>query len=379
MKIIAWYLPQFHEIPENNEWWGEGFTEWVNVKKAKPYNEYQRQPRVPLGKNYYNLLEEGVMEWQVNLAQKYGIYGFCMHHYWFEDKMLLEKPMENYLNNKKLTLPYCISWVNGNWTNQWVSASPKILIKQTYGGKVEWKRHFMYLLRFFKDPRYIKVDNKPLLVIYSPEEMECLNDMMDFWQMLAKESGLDGLALAYQGMLFDGKNKDDSRFMFDIDYQPGSFFRNKKVEKYSHLKKVKDSFSPGLKKALKPILYYVTRSFTKITDKKLPAYTYEDVWEDILSQNPKSEKNVPGAFVDWDTSPRKGENATYVIGATPKKFEEYLKRQIINARNRYKKDMIFLFSWNEWAEGGYLEPDEINRYGYLEAVRNSLIDTGEWE
>lgn len=380
MKIIAWYLPQFHEIPENNEWWGEGFTEWCNVKNAKAINELQNQPRVPLNGNYYNLLNNDVKHWQVELAKKYGVYGFCMHHYWFKEKMLLEKPMEQYLEDKSLDLPFCISWVNGNWTNQWVSDNPKILMKQTYGGKEEWQRHFLYLLQFFKDKRYIKVNGKPLLVVYSPEEIVCLNDMMDYWQELALKNDLPGLALAYQGMIFGTKGEDDdSRFMFNIDYYPGWYFRNRKVERYSNLKKIKDGIPKSIINIIKPIMYYATRKFTRVTDKKNPSYTYEEVWEAILNKKPNGEKNVPGAFVDWDNVSRKGNNATYVTGACPEKFEKYLEKQIINAKEIYNKDMIFIFSWNEWAEGGYLEPDELNKYGYLEAIKKALINTGEWE
>lgn len=151
MKVIAFYLPQFHEIPENNEWWGKGFTEWVNVKKAKPLYRGQNQPRVPLQRNYYNLEDVSVQEWQVELAKKYGVYGFCMYHYWFNGHLLLEKPVEQYLKNNKLDLPFCLCWANENWTNVWAAGGNKILISQTYGDKNEWKKHFDYFLPFFKD------------------------------------------------------------------------------------------------------------------------------------------------------------------------------------------------------------------------------------
>ena len=380
MKIIAWYLPQFHEVPENNEWWGDGFTEWVNVKNAVAISEEENQPRVPLDNNYYNLLDDETKKWQVELAKKYGVYGFCIHHYWFSGKMLLEKPLEQYLANKSLDLPFCISWTNGNWTNQWVSDSPKILMKQTYGDSKEWEKHYQYLDQYFQDDRYIKIEGKPLLVIYSPEEIPCLNEMLDFWQEKAKEKGFPGLAFAYQGMIYDGKkDKDDSRFMFDIDYCPGWYFRNKKVQKYSKLKKYRDSIPSWMEKIFAPVLYYATRHFTKVTNKKNPSYSYEEVWEGLLNKKPINNKNVPGAFVDWDNVSRKKENATYIVGASPEKFEKYMERQIINARDNYKKDMIFIFSWNEWAEGGYLEPDTLHGYGYLEAIRQALINTNEWE
>ena len=177
MKVIAFYLPQFHEIAENNEWWGEGFTEWVNVKNAKPLTKNHNQPHVPLNNNYYNLLNDDVKKWQIDLAKEYGIYGFCMYHYWFNGHLLLEKPVEQFLKNKELDFPFCLCWANENWTNVWAAEGNKILISQTYGDQEEWERHFEYFLPFFKDNRYIKEDGCPLLVIYKPDIMENMNEI----------------------------------------------------------------------------------------------------------------------------------------------------------------------------------------------------------
>ena len=141
MKIIAFYLPQFHNIPENDEWWGNGFTEWTNVKKEKPLYEGHMQPRVPLGGNYYNLLDDNVKIWQADLAKKYGVYGFCYYHYWFNGKMLLEKPMEQMLANKEVDMPFCVCWANEPWTKAWVGDEKKLLIAQEYGKEEEWKQH----------------------------------------------------------------------------------------------------------------------------------------------------------------------------------------------------------------------------------------------
>lgn len=147
MKIIAFYLPQFHNIPENDEWWGNGFTEWTNVKKAKPLYEGHMQPRVPLGGNYYNLLDDNVKIWQADLAKKYGVYGFCYYHYWFNGKMLLEKPMEQMLANKEVDIPFCICWANEPWTKAWVGDERKLLIAQEYGQEEEWKQHLKRFIR----------------------------------------------------------------------------------------------------------------------------------------------------------------------------------------------------------------------------------------
>lgn len=220
MKIITFYLPQFHEIPENNEWWGKGFTEWVNVKKAQPLYEGHEQPRVPLNENYYNLLDPNVQVWQAKIAKEYGVYGFCYYHYWFNGKLLLEKPMENMLKNRDIDIPFCVCWANEPWTRAWVGET-KVLIPQLYGEKREWKEHFDYLLPFFKDSRYICDDGKPLVVIYRPEVIECLNEMLDYWNELAIQEGFEGLTYAYQNIDFDLKaDKDDSRFKYNIEFQP---------------------------------------------------------------------------------------------------------------------------------------------------------------
>ncbi|HFR3551845.1 TPA: glycoside hydrolase family 99-like domain-containing protein, partial [Streptococcus suis] len=199
MKTIAFYLPQFHSIPENDEWWGKGFTEWTNMKAAKPLFEGHNQPRIPLNNNYYNLLDEKTMEWQVELAKKHGLYGFCFYHYWFNGHMLLEKPMEIMRQSEKINFPYTICWANEPWTNAWKSdGNEKTLIAQHYGREKEWKQHFEYLLQFFKDKNYIVENNKPLLLIYRPEIIECLNEMLDYWNKLAIEAGFSGIDFGYQ-------------------------------------------------------------------------------------------------------------------------------------------------------------------------------------
>jgi lipopolysaccharide biosynthesis protein len=198
MKIIAFYLPQFHEIPENNAWWGEGFTEWTNVKKAQPLYRGHYQPRIPLGQNYYDLCRIETLVWQTNIARNYGISGFCFYHYWFNGKLLLEKPIELYLNHSECELPFCLCWANESWTNGWVSENNDVIMPQTYGGESEWESHFLYLLKYFKDPRYITKDGKPLLVIYKPQEITNLPLMLDYYQKRALEHGFEGIHFAYQ-------------------------------------------------------------------------------------------------------------------------------------------------------------------------------------
>lgn len=376
MKIIAFYLPQFHNIPENDEWWGDGFTEWVNVKKAQPLYPDHCQPRVPQGKNYYNLLDDNVKIWQAELAKKYGIYGFCYYHYWFDGHMLLEKPMEQMLKNKNIDIPFCICWANEAWTKAWIGET-KTLIPQRYGTKKEWKEHFEYLLPFLKDSRYIKDDKgKPLFVIYRPEIIEVLNEMLDYWQILAQENGLPGLTFAYQQIHFDlQKNKDDSRFDFNIEFQPAYAFHDMTANKFKLLRGIKA-------KVAKIVEKYTGKDIRQIgRGSKLMGFnfiSYDAAWEKILSKKVFDEKAVPGSFVDWDNTPRHGERGRIYIGANPEKFEKFMIQLIKKTKNEYHKDMIFVDAWNEWAEGAYLEPDERFGEGYLKAVRNALCATNEF-
>jgi len=368
MKTIAFYLPQFHSIPENDEWWGKGFTEWVNVEKAKPLYSGHYQPRIPLNENYYNLLDPETMFWQVKLAKEYGLYGFCFYHYWFDGKMLLDKPVNIYLENKKLDLPFCLCWANENWTNGWAAKKPQILIGQKEGDKKQWKEHFDYFLPFFKDERYIRENNKPLLVIYKPDLFPNISSMLEYWDTLAKEEGLMGITFAAQ---LKPEDEVNSCFDMHIEYQPTNV--------YIEMTKTRNPLMKKIKKCIKSFLgKYFKIDVEGIKIQKLPIYSYEDIWNKILSIPIQNEKQVPGAFVDWDNTARKKERGYVIEGATPKKFKEYFSLQIKNAKENYKKDYIFLFAWNEWAEAGYMEPDEKFGYGYLESLRDALIENNEF-
>ena len=374
MKIITFYLPQFHEIPENNEWWGKGFTEWVNVKKAQPLYEGHEQPRVPLNENYYNLLDPNVQVWQAKIAKEYGVYGFCYYHYWFNGKLLLEKPMENMLKNRDIDIPFCVCWANEPWTRAWVGET-KVLIPQLYGEKREWKEHFDYLLPFFKDSRYICDDGKPLVVIYRPEVIECLNEMLDYWNELAIQEGFEGLTYAYQNIDFDLKaDKDDSRFKYNIEFQPLYARHDMFKNNHKYIKALRRKVAAFVEKNFGfDLMRYGVGFFNKSNQ-----ISYDEAWNKILTRKPETEKNVPGAFVGWDNTPRKGERGEIFVGDTPEKFEKYLTQQIIRAKNIYNKDMIFMYAWNEWAEGGYLEPDTRSGFRNLEVIKNALKSTNEF-
>lgn len=378
MRIIAYYLPQFHDIPENDEWWGKGFTEWTNIKKAKPQFEGHQQPKVPLNNNYYNLLDNDVKRWQVEIAKEYGVYGFCYYHYWFNGKLLLEKPMEQMLADKTIDFPFCISWANHSWSKTWVGDRKTTLIKQEYGDEKEWVDHFNYLLQFFKDERYIKENGKPLLVLYQPEVIPCLNEMLDLWESLAKNAGFPGLCLAFQTITTDFiKEADDPRFTYCIEYQPRQGRVRLTDRNLGWIKRARRKIARIIRRATGiDILQLGTASLQKIAHTN--RIDYDDVWNSICSMRPLSNKSVPGAFSMWDNSPRYGEKAEIYIGSSPEKFEHYMTRQIEHCKKDYGTDIIFFFAWNEWCEGGYLEPDTDNGFAYLEGIRNALINNQEW-
>lgn len=378
MKVIAFYLPQYHNIPENSEWWGDGFTEWVNVKAAKPVFEGHEQPKVPLNDNYYDLTDDNVKIWQAELAKKYGIYGFCYYHYWFSGKMLLQTPMEQMLANKDIKLPFCISWANETWTKAWVNNEKKVLILQKYGDEEEWRQHFNYLLPFFKDERYMKIDNKPFFIIFRPEAIDCLNEMLDCWNQLAIENGFAGMTFAYQMLNFDiTDGSDDSRFDYDIEFQPAYAQYDINNRKLPTLKKIRRNIAKTVEKRFGvDILRYGGNLGKKLL--KENRVDYSEVWDAVIKRTPKDQKNVPGAFVAWDNTPRYKERGVVFTNNTPEIFEKYMTKQVKRARDVYHKDMMFIYAWNEWAEGGYLEPDTSNGYKYLEAIKNALEANNEF-
>lgn len=374
MKIIPLYLPQFHTIPENDEWWGKGFTEWVNVRDAKPLFEGHNQPRVPLNNNYYDLSDIETLKWQCRIAKEYGIYGFCMYHYWFNGHLLLEKPMEMLLAHPEIDIKYCISWANHDWTDAWKASNrqPKVLIAHNFDDEKDWVDHFNYLLPFFKDPRYMTENNKPLMVIYIPNIIRKLKKMLDVWSQMARENGFDGLTFIYQSAASSFDNSwDHSLFDYGVEMNPGyvglanrqknsSFFP--KLMKYSH----------EIKRFL-----HIRRSLLpqkKITEVSKADYDY--TWQRILELRPISNapKMIPCAFTDWDNTPRHKERGYLFQGVSPDKFKSYFKQLIDNTKNFYDTDMIFVFAWNEWAEGGYLEPDEKNGFAFLEAIKECLSE-----
>ena len=347
-KLLAFYLPQFHEIPENNEWWGKGFTDWTNVKKAETLVANQYQPREPLNDNYYDLSDVEVMKWQSKIAQEHGIYGFCYYHYWFNGKLLLEKPLENMLKDKEVTIPFCFSWANEPWARTWDGQNTNILMAQEYGSEKEWEEHFNYLNQFFKDERYIKVNNKPMLLIYRTEHIPNVNKMVEFWDKLALENGFDGIYLVETLTIFQNDSFVDKSSAV-VEFEP-MFTMSSDL---SFFQKVYDQ-----------LLSY--------TNKGLRSKSYDAVWKTILKRKNKNSKNKKvflGGFVDWDNTARKGNKGLYYRNMNTDKFKTYFAQQYAKAKKQ-ESDYLFINAWNEWAEGTYLEPDKKCGYEILENIKD---------
>lgn len=360
MKRIAFYLPQFHSIPENDEWWGEGFTEWTNVKKSRPYFKGHIQPEIPLDENYYCLDDVSVLEEQSELALSYGIDGFCYYHYWFEGKKLLEKPIEQMLNNKNIKIPFCLCWANESWSRTWDGAENQILIKQNYDESIEaWKTHFEYLLHFFKDDRYIKFNNKPVLILYKPQLINHCKNMIDYWDKLAKNAGFNGLYVGCQHPSALDKSLESTGMDFGIEFEPLFSMKCEKDELDSILKKCLYSLKHPVW-----LLWKIRRLLFNYPN----VHDYDIVWQRIINRSP-DEKMAPGAFPAWDNTPRRGKDADVYYKSTPEKFKKYFREREKNAEQRYEIPFLFINAWNEWAEGAHLEGDSINGMAYLEAIK----------
>lgn len=357
-KVIAIHLPQFHEIKENNEWWGEGFTEWTNVRRGKPLYKGHYQPRVPLNDDYYDLSCLSVLEKQMKLARKAGIYGFAFYHYYFAGKKLLEKPIEQYRDNSKEPFPYCLIWANQSWSRTWYRGNmgTSVLLQQSYGLTKEWEEHFYYLLSFFKDKRYIKIDNKPVYIIYIPQDIKCRNQMFACWNKLAKENGFDGIYLIAMNTSY---GKDSQSFLYDgyINFEPQNTLAND-ISWRSYLSELKKRERIKGKTSE----FYINREYSYI-------YIIKEIIKKSIKE--KNERCYYGLFPDSDNTPRKDEDGFVIRGCHPVLFYFALKA-LYTLSCKYNKEFIFINAWNEWSEGAYLEPDKKNKYGYLHSIRKVI-------
>ena len=364
-KVFAAYLPQFHQIAENDLFWGEGFTDWDNVKTAKPLFDGHIQPKKPLDENYYDLSHIETIKWQASIAKQYGVDGFNIYHYWFKDgKHVLYKPAELLLANPGIDIKYFFSWDNCSWVRSWGQHvgnawSPKsdegrkgtfLLLEFSYGNKEQWRNHFLYLLPFFNDPRYLKIDGRPVFAFMTSLNSDKLIEMCDYWQELSREHRLEGLYLISNCDALRNKKLLDNQFF----YQPNAAAWGMRMSIENKLKK-----------------YFKIQSKQKGNVKY--NYDYDFVWKRLLRTADRNRKSrlILGGIVKFDDTPRRGNQARIITNASPEKFEFYFRKlyQLCCNTNR---EILLLTAWNEWGEGAYLEPDIENGYEYLEALKNAI-------
>lgn len=364
VKLLAMYLPQFHAIPENDEFWGKGFSDWVTVKKARPLFKGHEQPKIPLDNRYYDLSKVENIRWQAEIAKNYGIDGFGIYHYWFNnDKNLLTKPAEILLDNRDIDIGFFFAWDNTSWKRSWSNVkggnawaplmdggvkpnAPEILVQYILGDETDWLNHYNYLKKFFKDNRYIKKDNQPIFSIYHYDEN--IERMCNYWNSLAKEDGFAGICFIFR--FDDGKNIPDERNVFK--YEPN----------YSGWRKL--SF---LEKSLNKIKKIIQKSGS------LNRYNYDVIWKKILKNAKKCTRDnmYHGGFVSYDDTPRRGKRGIVVENASAEKLKRYLT-ELMKISSEQKKEFVFLTAWNEWGEGAYVEPDCSHGYEFADAIKQSL-------
>lgn len=351
-RAIAYYLPQYYPIPENDEWWEKGFTEWTNVTKAKPLFPGHHQPNLPSELGFYDLRVPEMRVQQAQLAKEHGIEGFCYWHYWFGNgKRILERIFKEVLESGSPDFPFCLAWANETWKGIWHGLDNQILAEQKYPGKEDYLAHFYELLPAFQDKRYIRVNNKPLFVIYKPFDISDIRSFMDLWNSLAKENALEGIY--FVGHLFDYRRSQE---VLDLGLDAVNVVRMNEVQR--QLPKPHLGFKEKFKYKLKNI------------PTNLPVYKYEDAIKVLLGEESKKDKIIPTVFPNWDHSPRSKGKTLILHDSKPELFRKHMREAISLVENKPQdENIVFIKSWNEWAEGNYLEPDR--RYGrkYLEILK----------
>lgn len=372
VRLVALYFPQFHAIPENDAWWGKGFTDWDNVRRAQPMFEGHYQPRVPRGGNYYDQSKLETLAWQIDLARSHGISGFCHYHYWFEGKQLLETPTNLVLEHRELDMPLCLAWANETWSRRWDGRDHVILQEQTHKpDRATWTKHFEYLFRQWTDPRAITIDGKPIFLIYRPHRVEKIGEMFALWREMAVKRGLPGLYfVAIKQFEFPAPEVLE-HFDAVMQFQPFEALFS-------------PDYGPRVLETTWPVRMARRYLSEKVLDwarhvryqylPRLTFYDYEAVWQQILKvERDGGLPTFPGAFIDWDNTSRYVKRARIFRGASPERFEHYFRELVrVTATRPDPEKMIFINAWNEWAESTYLEPDEKYGLAYLEAIRRTM-------
>ncbi|MBV5329466.1 MAG: glycoside hydrolase family 99-like domain-containing protein [Chlorobium sp.] len=347
VKLICFYLPQFHAIPENNEWWGDGFTEWVNVQPAQPQFEGHYQPHVPGELGYYNLLDPAVQHRQVELAKLYGVGGFCFYFYWFGGKRLLEAPTENYLNDNTLDLPFCLCWANENWSRRWDGLDSEILIEQQHSADDDFA-FIQHVARFMRDSRYIRINGKPLLLVYRPSLLPSAKETATRWREWCLVNGIGEIFLAYTQSF---EMADPAVYGFDaaIEFPPNN------------------SAPPDITNSVVPL------------EKDFRGIVYD--WRVFVERSEHYKKMAYTLFrsvcPSWDNTARRKNCGTVFLNSAPELYQRWLENAISDTvkNNSPDEHLVFINAWNEWAEGAHLEPDSRYGYAWLQATRDALLKT----
>lgn len=373
IRPIAIHLPQFHPFPENDEWWGKGFTEWTNVTKAKPLFEGHYQPHLPSDLGFYDLRLEEARIGQEQLAKEYGIYGFCYYHYWFNGKTLMNEPIARKLANAKEDLPFMLCWANENWSRAWDGKDRDILIEQNYNLDDD-REHIKFLLPYFKDERYIRIDNKPVFLVYKSAELPSAKDTLRIWREEAAKEGLElYICRMDRWNTPNGQEVLDLGFDAAIDFQPLSpnlkSFLN---EKRANENKKNHSFFSKVRNKIK---YEISKRKNNQPPNTIDnIIDYAEYVDYDLKNLDIDYKRYPCVTPAWDNTSRRKFNATIFINSSPEKFGSWVtgKKNNLKHFDSKEENLLFINAWNEWAEGNHLEPDQ--RYGrqYLEAFQKAI-------
>lgn len=381
-RVIALYLPQFHPTPENDRWWGPGFTEWTNVAKAKPLFRGHHQPRIPADLGFYDLRLPETREQQAQLAREAGVEGFCYYHYWFGNgRQLLERPLQEVVASGKPDFPFCICWANHTWSNKtWERKSAvqknSVLMEQTYPGTEDDIAHFNTLLPMFKDRRYMTVDGKLIFAIYDPFGFKNVQQFIATWRRLAEENGLPGFH--FIGMtpstltIRTAPDGTRQRVMPNLESSAEIYRRvlDLGFDAVNSLGKRRGEmlYEGKWKNIAKTVLRHIgfpTGSMRYDYERTVRNYfAPEDTWENVY----------PSILPQWDRTPRVASMDGVYVNATPEKFENHIRQALSLIKDKQPEHRIlFLKSWNEWGEGNYVEPDMEWGHGFIDAIRNAVL------
>jgi len=350
IKAIAYYLPQFHPIPENDRWWGKGFTEWTNVSRGRPFFPGHHQPQLPADLGFYDLRLPEVRADQATLARAYGIHGFCYYYYWFNGRRLLERPLDDVLRTGQPDFPFCVCWANENWTRRWDGAEHEILMQQVHSPESD-RRFIEDVLPILRDPRYIRVRGAPILLVYRAGILPEPHRTTEIWRKVARESGVPELHLcAVQS--FGLENPTALGFDSAVEFPPHGFAPtriNHAVEGLS-------------------------------SDFRGWVYDYAEAVRLSLQKAPTTYRRFRGVMTSWDNTARRGADGHIYRDATPAAYEGWLRAVIAETEAAHPPDeqLVFINAWNEWAEGAHLEPDQRYGHAWLEATARALKSRTEW-